>query len=391
MDRGASLNVDLLSPAARYDPYPLFETLRRSAPVHYDPRRNIWLVSRRADVVRVLRNPAVFSARVASFETTLLGADGTRHLHVRRALTRALAGPRTRQLDDEIARIAERCVESLRGRGGGEAVEELANALTLATSAALIGLAASPLADLRRWSAAILHLGDPWLSTQQAQDFQKLADEFRRFIEAHVARLEPDGAQSDVARLLAGAGDGASLTLSERIDIAMLLVVAGNETTTSLVGHVLAHLIRSPALRQRLAGDGSLIDAFTEEVLRLESPVQRVLRVTTAPTALDRVTLPEGAVVEAILAAANRDEAAFNQPDELRLERRERDPDHLAFGLGTHFCLGARLARLQTRIVVQLYLDRMQDWTCVAYPDPDASYVVRKPGQLRVTCPFSGL
>jgi cytochrome P450 len=313
MNGAASLSIDH-SPAAVANPYPLYDRLRRSAPVHHDRQRDVWLVSRHADVMRVLRNPALFSTRVSSFESTLLGADGPRHLHVRRALGRALAGPSAKQFDAGIARAAERLVTNLRDRGGGEAVEEIANALTLTTAAATIGLTAPPSAELRRWPAAILHLGDPWLSAQEVQDLQCLARELRCFVEQHIAQLAGGGAPGDVARLLAGGGAGASLAPQERVDIAMLLLVAGHDTTTSMIGHALTYLIQSPDLRQRLASDASLMDPFIEEVLRLESPVQRVTRVTTARTELANVEIPEGAIVEAILGAANRDDAASASP-----------------------------------------------------------------------------
>lgn len=376
--------MDLQRLAAGHDAHAFLAGLREHSPVHHERERNVWVISRRAEAMQVLRTPAVFSAHVASFENTLLGADGPRHQQIRRALAAAVAGPSSTWLQADVARNAERLVHAFCARDSGEAVEDIANALTMTMSSTLIGLAEPPLNELRTWSSAVLHLGDPWLSAADIDNLQRLAAAFRGFIERHIETLDGSG-ENEVVRILAGYGAGQSLTPQERADIAMLLLVAGNETTTSLIGHTLAFLVRSDAVAASLAEQPALIDPFIQEVARLQSPVQRVLRVTTAESELAGVRIPPGAIVEINLASANRDESVFAAADTFDPQR--DGPDHLSFGFGTHFCLGARLAQMQTRAVVQFYLAHLRGWACVISADPKVSFVVNKAERLSMTAP----
>ena len=164
------------------------------------------------------------------------------------------------------------------------------------------------------------------------------------------------GAEDLITALVEAEVEGESLTEQDILGFCVLLLIAGNETTTNLLGNLLNVLTDRPALWQQLREDRSLVETVIEETLRYESPVQRLLRQTTREVEVSGVRIPEGANVSIFYGAANRDPAAFPQPDEFRLARDLRN--HVAFGAGIHYCLGAPLARAEASITLNTFLDR---------------------------------
>ena len=164
------------------------------------------------------------------------------------------------------------------------------------------------------------------------------------------------GADDLITALVEAEVAGESLEDWEVLGFCILLLIAGNETTTNLISNLLNILVERPALWQQLREERSLIETVIEETLRYESPVQRLFRVTTREVAVSGVQIPQGANITIFYGAANRDPSAFPQPDEFRLDRDLRN--HVAFGMGIHYCLGAPLARAETRITLNAFLDR---------------------------------
>jgi hypothetical protein len=164
------------------------------------------------------------------------------------------------------------------------------------------------------------------------------------------------GAEDLITALVEAEVEGESLTEQDILGFCVLLLVAGNETTTNLLGNLLNVLVDRPVLWQQLREERSLVETVIEETLRSESPVQRLLRQTTREVEVSGVRIPQGANVSIFYGAANRDPAAFPHPDEFRLDRDLRN--HVAFGAGIHYCLGAPLARTEASITLNTFLDR---------------------------------
>ena len=329
------MTPDLFSQQVQRNPYPAYAELRRSAPVHHDPRTNIWFISRHDDVFAALTQPEVFSSRVGpvGMGSTLLGADPPAHTRVRRIVQRSFTLARINALEELIRSRAEELVQRAGRRGRFELVADLAAQIPLAVIARILGVDAARHEDLRRWSDAMLHAHATGIA------------ECRR----HLTQTLASGSA------LLSATDGAEqLGPEELIDVGMLLVIAGIETTTNLIGNALLVLTLQPALQTRLRASPQLVAPFIEEVLRYDAPVQRKLRIATRATDVAGVRIPGGARVEVLLGSANRDEGKFPDAERFLIER---EPNrHLAFGAGPHFCLGAQLARLEASAVLEALL-----------------------------------
>jgi cytochrome P450 len=179
------------------------------------------------------------------------------------------------------------------------------------------------------------------------------------FIEQLEKRLRTpsDDLLNDVAHAKLGDEE---LTFNEKLQISTLLMIAGNETTTSLIGSATLMLLRDQPLRERLTADQSLIPAYVEEALRLEPPTQGMFRIAKSDTEIGGVQIPAGSFLWLIYASGNRDDDAFVEPDDVRLGREDGHP-HLSFGGGPHFCLGANLARAEARIALETMLRRLPE------------------------------
>jgi cytochrome P450 len=210
---------------------------------------------------------------------------------------------------------------------------------------------------MRRWSQAILLYGARGRSGADAEHPEVAA--CRTFLANHMEQAKREPCGGWVTELLVAEAGPGGLTLPEMVDIAFLLVVAGTETTTNLIGNAAMLLAADPQRQERLRGDPQSIGTFIEEVLRFESPVQRRPRFTTQPVETAGTIIPKNARVEILIGSANRDPEKFADADKFSLDRRPND--HVAFGAGPHFCLGAHLARLETTSVLSAMLQRSVD------------------------------
>lgn len=346
-----------LDPKFRRDPYPLYRRLRDEAPVCNRGPAGSTLVSRYHDVHFVLRNPEIFSSQVMRIaDSTLLGADPPKHTRVRRVATRAFSPQWAASLEDGIRAISARLVDQMVSRGDCDIVDGLAGPLPLQIMQGILGLGQERMEDMKRWTQAVITraTGNPNPQTQGA--LARTEAEFDAFLDTLIADRTSAPTTDLVSALLHGADRDDCLAPEEVRSFVRLLLLAGNETTTNLIGNAVLALLRHPEELLRVQSDLSLVPGLVEEVLRYDAPVQLLTRQSTREVQLSGISIPAGARVLALVGSANRDGRRFDDPDRFDVGRKPEN--HLAFGTGIHYCLGAMLARREAAIALELLLSR---------------------------------
>jgi cytochrome P450 len=353
------------APARRdpLNPFPWYRLMRAQAPVFFEPDRQLWHVFRYTDVQRTLSEHADFSSRFAggadasALSTSLIATDPPRHRQLRALVTQAFTPRAVDDLAPRIAAITEQLLDGVAGSGRMDLVRDLAYPLPVIVIAELLGVPPEERDQFKAWSDAITSTTGEGPRAQQA-----MAAYFARLIDER--RQQPR--QDLVSALMAAQIGGEHLSLPELLGFCVLLLVAGNETTTNLISNAVLCLNEAPDALDELQRNPALLPGVIEEVLRFRSPVQSMFRVVARPTTLGAESLEPGQSVLAWIGSANRDEAAFADADRFDPHR---DPNrHLAFGHGIHFCLGAPLARLEARVALGAILRRLPNLR----RDPDA-------------------
>ncbi len=356
---GATYNP--LSPSVIQDPYRTYARLRRRSPVHRSAILGSWLLTRYEDVLEAAKDHERFSNNPRWREATrsvlppapddysILLVDPPEHTRLRRCAAKAFTSARLRTLDETIARVAAELVEGAAGRRTIDWIAEVAEPLAMRVMLAMLGL---PEKDHRRWEvwsrrrARLLEM----IATRRERKAAHIAgSEIRRYFTALLrqrTQSSEDDAVSTLARL-AAAGDGISMT--EASDMLSVLMIAGNETTTHLIGNGMLALVRDREQMQRLREEPKRTRAAINEMLRFDSPVQTDFRVAKADVVVRGRTIRAGDGVILLTGSANRDGAAFENPDTFDITR--TGPKHAAFGHGVHRCIGAELARMEASAI----------------------------------------
>lgn len=345
------------------DPYPWYAILREDAPVHHNRDKDIWILSRYGDVQHALRSHDVFSSaegigfgREHTFD--LITTDPPAHTRLRRLVSRSFA-PRVLELyERRVREIVSDLVDGLLERGTADWVEAVAIPLPITVIAELLGIPVADREDFKRWSNAILDLiGDqppadrrPALEQQRAECVAYLRDVVRQ-------RKEGAEARGDLISMLMSASDDESLSEVEVVTFCMLLLVAGNETTTNAIANGMHAFLGHPDQLQRLCADPSLVDSAVEEVLRYDAPIQGLYRTLTQDVHVAGTDIPQGARALLLFGSACRDGRVFDHADTFLVDRNAKS--HLAFGSGIHACLGAPLARMELRTLARTMLARV--------------------------------
>jgi len=354
------------------NPFPWYRLMRAQAPVFFEPDRQLWHAFRYADVQRVLSEHADFSSQFAGGDDTalsssLIATDPPRHRQLRALVSQAFTPRAVDDLAPRIAAITDELLDQVAGSGRMDVVQDLAYPLPVIVIAELLGVPADERDQFKTWSDAITSTTGEGPRAQQA-----MASYFAKLIEERRRRPRQDL----VSALMAAQIEGEHLSVPELLGFCVLLLVAGNETTTNLIANAVLCFDESPGVFDELRQDPQLLPAAIEEVLRFRSPVQSMFRVVARPTTLGGQSLQPGQSVLAWIGSANRDEQVF--PDADRFDLRRNPNKHLAFGNGIHFCLGAPLARLEARIALAALLRRLPELHRApeSHLEPQDSFIV---------------
>ncbi len=346
------------------DPYPTFAELRANDPVHrYDgPAGQLWAVTRHADVQAVSKDPATFCSgkgvlltdltRPVLAADSILYLDPPQHSKHRKLVSPSLTVRRVADLEDRVRAIVTELLDGVTADDVVDAVEAVSIPLPLMVIAELVGVPRSDLADFRRWSDAMIDAASDFTDEALA-----LAAELFGYIDLIVADRHAAPRDDLVSVLAHGTVDGEAVSDLDINMFVLTLLVAGNETTRTLISNGLIALADYPDQRARLIADPAAIPTGVEELLRWEAPIMSFCRTATRATSLSGTDIAEGDYVLLLYQSANRDESVFG-PTADQLDVTRAPNPHTSFGYAEHYCLGAGLARLEARVVFEELLAR---------------------------------
>ena len=375
----------MLDPEIQNDPWDFYQDLHEHCPVFPMPEIGAVMVSRYDDVRFVLTNPELFSSsgrgggakkgiqvdnarryqqilreRGWGHVETLQRTDPPIHTDYRRLVAKAFLPRRIKEMAPHIDQVTTELIDELIDAGECEFNMDFAMPLPGIIIAEELGLDRSEIHRFNRWAEAMLALAMRPLTEHELLETVEIELEAQHHLADLFEQRRGEPTDDLISALVHAHEDevGAEpLSVAELQNLMHQLVTGGFETTTSALNHGMWLLARRPDVQERVRNDLSLVPAFIEEVLRYESPVQGLTRRATQDVELDGVTIPEGAMVMIRYAAANRDGSVFENADEFDLDR-ARSPQHLAFGVGPHFCVGAALARQELVSAFTQWLER---------------------------------
>lgn len=356
-------DIDLLSGQFYVDgARDAYRWLRDNAPVYFDANRGLWGIATYDGVLAAERDAHRFSNAGGSRPDTgplpwMIDMDGAAHSTRRKLVSRGFTPGRVRVAEPRLRDICDDLIDRVCERGECDFVRDLAVPLPMIVIGDMLGVPAADRDDLLRWSHGMLASlsGEP-------EGFEAAAAAFGEYVEyAHRViadrRAEPS---DDLFSVLVHAEvDGDKLDDDEIIFESLLLLIGGDETTRQVTAGGMEQLLQHPAQKARLLAEPGLLPSAVEEMLRWVSPIKNMARTTTVDVELEGVTLRADTKVVLLYESANFDDQHFADPDRFDIERSPND--HLAFGFGTHFCLGASLARLELQTMFERVLDRMPD------------------------------
>ena len=406
MADAAALGFDPMDPAFLADPYPVYDALRREAPVLFDERSNHWLISRHRDVGALLRDRRFGRnyRRVATHEEMgrseepewqrpfwdvvrngMLDLEPPDHTRLRALVSKVFTPRRVEGLRPTVRAIMERLVDGVAGGGEFDLIAAIAEPLPVEVIAELLGVPQSDRGLLRPWSADMVAMFELSVSEESARVAVRAAEEFAQYLRelSRARRAEPGEDLISALAQVAEAGD--RLSEAEMIGTCVLLLNAGHEATVNATGNGWLALFRHQSELERLRRDPSFVPSAVEELLRFDSPSPMFERWVLEDSMIDGHRVPKGSELALLLGSANRDADAFDRPDDLDLSRRENP--HVTFGAGIHFCLGAPLAGLELQESLATLLRRIPTMAPVDLDEPrwKPSFVLRGLQELRVT------
>ncbi|WP_338758563.1 cytochrome P450 [Nocardia vulneris] len=354
------------------DPYPTYRRLRTEAPLYYNADLDFWALSRHADVTAGFRDSARLSSangvsldpaawgphahRVMSF----LAMDDPRHLRMRRLVYKGFTPKRVAEMQGRIEELTLSYLEPALDEGAFDWIDEVAGKLPMDVISELMGVPEIDRADIRGLADLVVHREDGVLDIPQASIEASI--KLLTYYTEMVAERRRKPTADLTSALLDAEIDGDTLSDAEIIGFLFLMVVAGNETTTKLLGNALYWGARNPGEYAKVAAEPAHVTDWVEETLRYDTSSQVIARTATADLDYHGATVPAGAKVLLLIGSANRDPAVFAEGDSYRIDRTDKG-GLASFGAGVHYCLGAHLARLEAAVALREFASRVRSYT----------------------------
>ena len=355
--------MEFVSKERLIDPYPDYKNWRENNPIWWAEDVNAWVVSTYKDVHLVLKDPKLFSSasmgeRDHEISLPLLTDDPPRHTKLRAIMNKAFTSRAIRLMENEVRNMSNDLLNKLDISKPVDIAHEFTIPLPITVISQLMGIPFERKDDFKRWSDALTGTGS---ETEIEKRMPEIINMRNYFLSLIPLRKESPG-DDLISKVVNAEVDGETLDDNTIAGFNMLLLIAGNETTTNLLSNMLNHISYNPNIWKELRKDKDLVDAAIEETLRFDSPVHWVSRRATEDTELSGQTIKKGENIFAIMGSANRDPSHYENPEEFRLDRKQ-NKDHHTFGHGIHFCMGAPLARLEGRYALEGLLDRFEEVT----------------------------
>ncbi|HVM95337.1 MAG TPA: cytochrome P450 [Candidatus Acidoferrales bacterium] len=364
----------------RADPYPFLHELRRRRPVYFSPVLREWFLSRHRDVVSILRDQRFSAERGRSnifkriqplrglrpdfteaIMRNVLMLDPPDHTRLRRLVVKAFTPRLIEGLRPRIQAIVDELLQEMERRNDVDLVQALAYPLPVIVICEMLGVPSEDRAQLKKWSDDMAALLDPLQATGGMEYLERVYVDLAAYFRNIFAQRRAQPRDDLISSLVAVEDQGERLSEAELLSLCAVILGAGHETTTNLIGNAVVALLRNPTERRRLQDNPDCIGSAVEEFLRYDSPVQLTDRVALEDCEIGGKRIRKGVMVAVLLGAANRDPERFAEPDRLDIKR--QDNDHVAFGHGVHFCLGASLARIETQVAIASLLRRFPDFS----------------------------
>ncbi len=346
--------MQFMAPELITDPYPHYKNWRENQPIWRDDDTGFWVLTRHDDIRAILKDSTHYSSSAMGQDSPLplLTDDPPRHTQLRGLVNKAFTNRMLKNIEDEVASIAGQLVSEFPVEKPMDVVSALTIPLPVAVISNMMGIPGERAEDFKRWSDALTGT----LAGTSIEDRQSDILEMGAFFASLIPERRENPGQDLVSAIVNAEIDGDRLADQDIIGFCILLLIAGNETTTNLLGNFLNVLVDKPDIYQRLVDEPKLVEAGIEEALRFDSPVQFLMRLATNDSELHGQQIKTGDIIQVVMGSANRDPRSYDQPDEFDLERNKIH--HHSFGFGIHTCIGAPLARLEARMAMRALISR---------------------------------
>ena len=375
----SGISFDLTSRKIRANPYEVYERLRSENPIHRMRLINAWALTGYDDALAILQDHRRFSSGENKLEyapyRTMLDLDPPDHTRLRSLVSKAFTPRAVAALGPRIQEIVEELLEDLADRDSFDLINDFAFPLPVIVIAEMLGIPAEDRDRFNVWSNDIALAVEPILSGEEIVRVERASDEIIEYFEGIIEQRRKQPRDDMLSALLAAEEEGDRLSHDELLGTLMLLLVAGNETTRSLIGNGMLALLKNPEQLQRLWENPELLETAIDEMLRYDSPVQFIIRVVLEDTEFNGKRFRAGQKVIILVGAANRDPTVFADPGALDIGRQEKS--HISFGRGIHYCLGSPLALLEAQVAFANLIERFSSIELVSEPEFRDQIVLR--------------